>query len=74
MALGQYLSGVPDGSSLDDHWNDAKSASTFLLGLAALDSSRGSCSSPWYVRGLGGIGNKSSDCTSWTLPPSYLAT
>ena len=24
--------------------------------------------------GLGDIGNKSSDCTSWILPPSYSAT
>ena len=34
MALGQYLSGVPDGSGLDDHWNDAEGASVFLLELA----------------------------------------
>ena len=74
MALGQYLSGVPDGSGLDDHWNDAEGTSAFLLGLASPDSSRGSCSSPWYVRGPGGIGNKSSDCTSWIPSPSYSAT
>ena len=63
MALRQYLSGVPDGSGLDDHWNDAEGTSAFLLGLAGPDSSRGSCSSPWYIRGLSGIGNKNSDCT-----------
>ena len=74
MALEQHPSWLLDGPGLDDHWNDAEGASVFLLGLASLGSSRGSCSSPWYVRGLGGIGNKSSDCTSWTLPPSYLAT
>ena len=74
MALGQYLSGVPDGSGLDDHWNDAEGTSAFLLGLASPDSSRGSCSSLWYVRGPGGIGNKSSDCTSWIPSPSYSAT
>ena len=34
MALGQYLSGVPDGSDLNDYWNDAEGASAFLLGLA----------------------------------------
>ena len=74
MALRQYLSRVPGGSGLDDHWNDAEGASTFLLGLVGPDSSKGSCSSPWYVRGPGGIGNKSFDCTSWVPPPSYLAT
>ena len=42
MALGQYLSGVPDGSSLDNHWNRAEGASAFLLGLAGPDSFRGS--------------------------------
>ena len=74
MALGQYLSGFPDGSGLDDHWNDAKGASTFLLGLAGLDSSRSSYGSPWYVRDRGGIGNKSSGYASWTPLPSYLTT
>ena len=66
--------GVPSGSGLDDHWNDAEGASTSLLEPIGPDSSRSSCSSPWYVRGPGGIGNKSSDCASWTLPPSYSAT
>ena len=42
MALGQYLSGVPDGSSLDKHWNRAEGASAFLLRLAGPDSFRGS--------------------------------
>ena len=42
MALGQYLSGVPDGSSLDNHWNRAEGASAFLLRLAGPDSFRGS--------------------------------
>ena len=74
MALGQYLSRVPNRSGLDDHWNDAEGASTFLLGLADPDSSRGSCSSPWYVRGPGGIGNKSFDYASWIPPPFYSAT
>ena len=74
MALGQYLSGAPDGFGLDDHWNDAEGALTFLLELAGLGSSRGSCSPPWYVRGPGGIGNKSSDCASWIPPPSYSVT
>ena len=74
MALRQYLSGVPGGSGLDDHWNDAEGASTFLLGLVGPDSSKGSCSFSWYVRGLGDIGNKCSDCALWTLPPSYSAT
>ena len=74
MALGLYLSGVPDGSGLDDPRNDAEGASAFLLGLADPDSSRGSCSSLWYVRGPGGISNKSSDSASWILPPSYSAT
>ena len=74
MALGQYLSGVPNRSGLDDHWNDAEGASAFLLGLAGPDSSRGSYSFLWYVRGPGGIGNKSSNCASWTPPPSYSAT
>ena len=74
MVLGQYLSGVLDGFGLDDHWDDAEGASAFLLGLAVLDSSRGSYSSSRYVRGPGGIGNKSSDCALWTLPPFYSAT
>ena len=74
MALRQYLSGVPDGFSLDDHWNDVEGVSAFLLELAGLDSSRGSCSSPWYICGPGGIGNKSSGCASWIPPPSYSAT
>ena len=51
MALGQYLSRVLDGFGLDDHWNDAKGASAFLLRLVGPDSSRGSYSSLWYVRG-----------------------
>ena len=74
MASGQRLSRVLDELGFDDHWNDAKGASTFLLGLAGPNSSKGSCGSPWYVRGLGGIGNKSFDCTSWVPPPSYSAT
>ena len=74
MASGQHFFGVLGESGLDDHWNDAEGASVFLLGLASLGSSRGSCSSPWYVRGLGGIGNKSSDCASWTLLPFYSVT
>ena len=64
MALRQYLSGVLDRFGLDDHWNDADGASAFLLGLAGPGNSRGSCSPLWYVRGLSGIGNKSSDCAS----------
>ena len=52
------LAGAPDGFGLDDHWNDAKGASTFLLGLAGLGSTRGSCNPPWYVRGPSGIGKK----------------
>ena len=74
MALGQYLFGVPDESGLGDYRNDAEGASAILLGLAGLDSSRGSCSFPWYVRGPGGIGNKSSDYALWILLPSYFAT
>ena len=68
MALGQYLSGVPDESSLGDYRDDAEGVLAFLLGLAGLGSSRGSCNSPW-----GGIGNKSSDCVSWIPLPSYSA-
>ena len=71
MALGQYLSGVLDGFGLDDDWNDAEGASAFLLGLAGLNSSRGSCSSLWYIRGPSGIGNKSFGCTSWIPSPFY---
>ena len=74
MALGQYLSGVPNRSGLDDHWDDVEGALAFPLGLASLDSSGGSCSSPWYVCDLGDIGNKSSDYASWILPPSYSVT
>ena len=69
--LRQYLFGVPDGFGVDDHWNDTEGALTFLLGLADPGSS---CSSPWYIRGPGDIGNKSSDCASWIPPPSYSAT
>ena len=74
MALGRYLSGVPDGSGLGDYWDDAKGVLAFLLGPTGLDSSRGSYSSLWYACGPGGISNKSSDYASWTLPPSYSAT
>ena len=74
MALGQYLYGAPDRFGLDDHWNDAEGALAFLLGLAGPGSSRGSCSPLWYVRGPGGIGNKSFDYASWIPPPSYSAT
>ena len=66
MALGQHPSWLLDG--LDDHWNDAKGASTFLPRLAGPGGSRGFCSSLWYARGLGGIGNKSSDRASRVLP------
>ena len=72
MASRRHLSWPLDG--LDDHWNDAESASDSLPGLASLGGSRGSCSSPWYARGLGGIGNKSSNRASRVLPPSYSAT
>ena len=51
MAFEQYLSRVPDGFGFDDHWNEAKGALAFLLGLAGPGNSRGSCSPPWYVRG-----------------------
>ena len=68
MALGQYLSGVLDGSSLGDYWDDAEGVSDFLLRLAGSDSSRGSYSSPWYARSPGGIGNRGFDYASWTLP------
>ena len=64
---------VPGGSGPNDHWNDAEGALTFLLGPAGPDNSRGSYSSPWYVRGPGDTSNKISDFASWTLPPSYLA-
>ena len=74
MASGQHFFGVPGESGLDDRWNDAEGASAFTLRLAGPDSFRGSCSSPWYVYGPSGIGNKSFDCASWTLPPSYSAT
>ena len=74
MASGQRFSGVLDGLGFDDHWNDAEGALAFLLGLASPGNSRGSYSPPWYVRGPGGIGNKSSNCTSWIPPPSYSAT
>ena len=58
VASGQHFFRVPGEFGLDDHWNDVEGASTFLLGPASPDSSRGSCSSPWYVRGPGDIGNK----------------
>ena len=74
MALGQYLFGVFDGSSLGDYWDDAEGVSTFLIELASPDSFRGSCSSLWYVCGPGITSNKSSDCASWFLLPSYSAT
>ena len=74
MALGQYLSRAPDGFGLDDHWNDAEGVLAFLLGLAGPGNSKGSCSPPWYVRGSGSIGNKSSDCALWIPSPSYSAT
>ena len=73
VALGQYFLGVPGGSGPNDHWNDAEGALTFLLGPAGPDNSRGSYSSPCYVRGPGDTSNKISDFASWTLPPSYLA-
>ena len=66
--------GKSDGLGLDDHWNDAEGALAFLLRPAGLGNSRGSCNLPWYICGLGGIGNKSSDCASWIPPPSYSAT
>ena len=74
MASRQHLFGVPDGFDFDDHWNDAEGALAFLLGLTSPGNFRGSCSPPWYVRGLGGIGNKSSNCASWIPPPSYSTT
>ena len=74
MASGQHFFGVPGESGPDDHWNDVEGTSTFLLRPVGLDSSKGSCSFSWYVRGLGDIGNKCSDCALWTLPPSYSAT
>ena len=74
VALRQYLFGALDEFGLDDHWNDAEGALAFLLELAGPGSSIGSYSLPWYVRGLGGIDNKSSDCASWIPPPSYSAT
>ena len=58
MALGQYLSGVHDGFGLDDHWNDAEGASTFLLGPVGPDNSKSSCSSLWYARGPDGFAIK----------------
>ena len=72
MALGQHPSWLLDG--LDDNWKDVEGASAFLPRLVGPGSSRGSCSSPWYAHGLGDIGNKSSDCVSRVLPPSYSAT
>ena len=74
MALGQYLFEAFDGFGLDDHWNDAECVLAFPLGPAGLGNSRGSYSPPWYICGLGGIGNKSSDYASWIPPPSYSAT
>ena len=74
MAFEQYLYGVPDGFGFDDYWNDVEGALAFLLRLASPGSSRGSYSPPWYVRGPGGIGNKSFGCASWIPPPLYLAT
>ena len=74
MALGQYLSGVPDGSGLGDYWDDVKGVSAFLLRPAGPNSSKGSCSSPWYGHGLGGTGNKSSDRASRVPLPSNSAT
>ena len=60
-------------SGSDDHQNDAAGASTFLLGPTGPGSSRGSCNPLWYVRGLGGIGNKGAGFALLTLPPSYSA-
>ena len=74
MASGQRLFRILDGLGFDDHWNDAKGALVFLFGLAGPGNSRGSCSPLWYVRGPGGIGNKSSDCTLWIPSPSYSVT
>ena len=74
MASRQHFFGVPSESGLDDRWNDAKDASTFLLRPTGPDGSRDSYNSPWYIHGPDDIGNKSSDCTSWILSPSYSAT
>ena len=71
MASRQHFFGVPGEFGLDDHWSDAEGASTFILGLVGPNSSKSSCSSPWYVRGPSGIGNKSFGCTSWIPPPFY---
>ena len=74
MALGQHLSGVPGEFGFDEHWNDVEGALAFLLVLVGQVNSRGSYSPLWHVRGPGGIGNRSSNCASWILPPSYSAT
>ena len=74
MALRRHLPGVPDESGLGDYRDDAKGVLAFLLGLVGPGNSRSSYNSLWYARGPGGIGNRNSDCASWTLPPSYSAT
>ena len=60
-------------SGSDDRLNDVGGVSTFLLGPTSPDNFIGSCNSPWYVRGPGGIGNIGSGFALWTLPPSYSA-
>ena len=47
-------------SGFDDRLNDVRGVSTFLLRPTGPDNSIGSCNSPWYVHGPGGIGSTGS--------------
>ena len=69
MALGQHPSGAPGVPSFDDRLNDVGGVSTFLLEPTGPDNSIGSCNSPWYVHGPGGISNTGSGFALRTLPP-----
>ena len=69
MALGQYLSGVPDGSGLNDYWNGAKGASAFLFGPTGLDNSIGSYNFLWCVHDPGDIDNTGFGFALWAPSP-----
>ena len=65
--------GVLNLLGLADHWNDAKTASIFLLRPTDSNDFANFYSHLWCVPSLGGTGNKGSDCASWDFLPSYLA-
>ena len=60
----KHLSGVPNLSGSLGHSNDAKAASTFLLGLASLNGPTNFYSPSYYAPGPNGISNKSSGYAS----------